>query len=244
MQAFSHFTFEASCHEQIVVDIQGVGDLYTDPQIHTNLGFEYGGKRKASRTRLLEKVCVEGNLGVRGMALFFSTHECNPICTRLNLTSFDLSSEERERQVQQHACSPSYASAMPAQTACRGSEEPLNGMARFGSLLRRLRSQSSVSEDESDGYVSEASSMTAATAQLLEQGSSIPKQTQFMTTFSEDNIPLSSSLTAKIRIPTLSTSVSMISASPVSVFLAWSVSVEIAFGMFAVSRAAIHNHIR
>lgn len=43
-QAFSHFTFEASCHEQIVVDIQGVGDLYTDPQIHTNLGFEYGGK--------------------------------------------------------------------------------------------------------------------------------------------------------------------------------------------------------
>ncbi|CAF4396997.1 unnamed protein product, partial [Rotaria sordida] len=42
-QAFSHFTFEASCHEQIVVDIQGVGDLYTDPQIHTNLGFEYGG---------------------------------------------------------------------------------------------------------------------------------------------------------------------------------------------------------
>ncbi len=43
LKAFSHFTFEASCHEQIVVDIQGVGDLYTDPQIHTNLGFEYGG---------------------------------------------------------------------------------------------------------------------------------------------------------------------------------------------------------
>ena len=166
------------------------------------------------------EVFVEGNLGIRGMALFFSTHECNPICTRLNLTSFDLSTEERERQVQQHACSPSYASAIPAQTACRGSEEPLNGMARFGSLLRRLRSQSSVSEDESDGYVSEASSITAATAQLLDHGSSIPKQTQFMTTFSEDNIPLSSSFTAKIRIPTLSTSVSMISASPVSVLLA------------------------
>jgi hypothetical protein len=43
-KAFSHFTFEASCHEQIVVDIQGVGDLYTDPQIHTSLGLEYGGK--------------------------------------------------------------------------------------------------------------------------------------------------------------------------------------------------------
>lgn len=34
-QAFSHFTFERSGHELIVVDIQGVGDLYTDPQIHT-----------------------------------------------------------------------------------------------------------------------------------------------------------------------------------------------------------------
>lgn len=43
-QAFSHFTFEASGHEQIVVDIQGVGDLYTDPQIHTSLGYEYGGR--------------------------------------------------------------------------------------------------------------------------------------------------------------------------------------------------------
>ena len=37
-QAFSHFTFERSGHELIVVDIQGVGDLYTDPQIHTTSG--------------------------------------------------------------------------------------------------------------------------------------------------------------------------------------------------------------
>lgn len=34
-QAFSHFTFERSGHQLIVVDVQGVGDLYTDPQIHT-----------------------------------------------------------------------------------------------------------------------------------------------------------------------------------------------------------------
>lgn len=37
-QAFSHFTFERSGHELMVVDIQGVGDLYTDPQIHTASG--------------------------------------------------------------------------------------------------------------------------------------------------------------------------------------------------------------
>ena len=59
-QAFSHFTFERSGHELIVVDIQGVGDLYTDPQIHTSEGTEYG----------------DGNLGVKGMALFFHSHSC------------------------------------------------------------------------------------------------------------------------------------------------------------------------
>jgi len=33
--AFSHWTWEHSRGRDIVVDIQGVGDLYTDPQIHT-----------------------------------------------------------------------------------------------------------------------------------------------------------------------------------------------------------------
>ena len=37
-QAFSHLTFERSGHQLVVVDIQGVGDLYTDPQIHTASG--------------------------------------------------------------------------------------------------------------------------------------------------------------------------------------------------------------
>ena len=59
IQAFSHFTFEASCHEQIVVDIQGVGDLYTDPQIHTNLGFEYGGKDWNASSSWSDLRCVD-----------------------------------------------------------------------------------------------------------------------------------------------------------------------------------------
>lgn len=149
------------------------------------------------------------------MALFFSTHECNPICMRLNLTPFDLSHEERERLAQHHALSPTHGLAIPAQTACRGSEEPLNGLARFGSFLRRLRSQSSVSEEESDGYVSEASSITAANAQVFDHGGSVPKQPQFMTTFSEDNIPIVSPSTPMIRIPTMAPSTNVISPSPV-----------------------------
>ncbi|CAF1099064.1 unnamed protein product [Rotaria sordida] len=195
-QAFSHFTFEASCHEQIVVDIQGVGDLYTDPQIHTNLGFEYG----------------EGNLGIRGMALFFSTHECNPICKRLNLTSFDLSPGEHERHTQQHALSPSYASNLSAQTACRGSEEPLKGFSKFCSLFRQLRSSSSsISEDDSDGYVSETSSITPATAPILEHRLSLPQPELLTTTLSDENLPLSS--LKKIKLPLVLTA-SLNSPSP------------------------------
>jgi len=68
-QAFSHFTYEASAHTMLVVDIQGVGDMYTDPQIHTIRGTDFG----------------KGNLGVRGIKRFLETHRCNSICRYLKL---------------------------------------------------------------------------------------------------------------------------------------------------------------
>ena len=59
----------------------GVGDLYTDPQIHTVTAEEYG----------------EANLGAKGMALFFSSHICSPLCHYLGLSQFDLSEGEIQR---------------------------------------------------------------------------------------------------------------------------------------------------
>ncbi|ETP30502.1 hypothetical protein F442_20527 [Phytophthora nicotianae P10297] len=68
-QAFSHFTYEASGQHILVVDIQGVGDHYTDPQIHTRRGKEFG----------------KGNLALRGFERFLDSHRCNPICRYLKL---------------------------------------------------------------------------------------------------------------------------------------------------------------
>ena len=68
-QAFSHFTYENSDHKLVIVDIQGVNDSYTDPQIHTHDHKGFG----------------LGNLGAQGIAKFLITHECNAVCKYLNL---------------------------------------------------------------------------------------------------------------------------------------------------------------
>lgn len=68
-QAFSHFTLETTAHSAIVVDIQGVNDIYTDPQMHTVAGDNFG----------------DGNFGMRGVLRFCQTHQCNNICRYLGL---------------------------------------------------------------------------------------------------------------------------------------------------------------
>ncbi|KIW03287.1 uncharacterized protein PV09_05500 [Verruconis gallopava] len=72
-QAFSHFTFERSQGRFLVSDLQGVGRLLTDPAIHA---------RDDKRFQLSDT-----NLGKEGFKFFFSSHECNDICRKLQLKS-------------------------------------------------------------------------------------------------------------------------------------------------------------
>lgn len=71
-QTFSHFTYETSNHLLVVVDIQGVGSYYTDPQIHTYDGSGFG----------------LGNFGAKGLKEFLLSHKCNKICKACKLTDY------------------------------------------------------------------------------------------------------------------------------------------------------------
>jgi myosin-heavy-chain kinase len=82
-QAFSHFTYEESKHELVIVDIQGVEDVYTDPQIHTKSGVGYG----------------VGNLGQRGIERWVSTHTCNSVCVSLGLPTLGVNSRAAKRKL-------------------------------------------------------------------------------------------------------------------------------------------------
>eukprot|EP01094_Clydonella_sp_ATCC50884_P011984 TRINITY_DN2183_c0_g1_i1.p1 TRINITY_DN2183_c0_g1~~TRINITY_DN2183_c0_g1_i1.p1 ORF type:complete len:628 (-),score=126.14 TRINITY_DN2183_c0_g1_i1:97-1980(-) len=72
-QAFSHFTYHISDGTMLMCDIQGVGDCYTDPQIHTASRRPFG----------------KGDLGKVGFERFLSTHRCNAICRFLMLPSIN-----------------------------------------------------------------------------------------------------------------------------------------------------------
>jgi len=67
--SFCHFSWVASKKNLLICDIQGVGDIYTDPQIHSHDGKGYG----------------KGNLGHEGIIDFLESHQCNRICQFLHL---------------------------------------------------------------------------------------------------------------------------------------------------------------
>jgi vacuole morphology and inheritance protein 14 len=72
-QAFSHFTWQRTYGNLMVVDLQGVNFILTDPQIHSLDESKYG----------------IGNLGSDGMCSFFLGHKCNNVCKALRLIPFN-----------------------------------------------------------------------------------------------------------------------------------------------------------
>lgn len=82
-QAFSHFTFEASGGNHMVLDLQGVyvdkehrrrpHIIMTDPQVVS-----------------LEKSFGPGDLGVEGMRAFFNSHKCGATCRQMRLDPYTL----------------------------------------------------------------------------------------------------------------------------------------------------------
>lgn len=80
-QIFSAFSFYASEGRRLVADIQGVGDLYTDPQVLSS-DYRFG----------------DGDLGPRGMALFFKTFRHCDLSDHLGIPTFPLSRNEKKHQ--------------------------------------------------------------------------------------------------------------------------------------------------
>lgn len=85
-QAFSHYTHERSNNLLVVVDIQGVGSFYTDPQIHSFDGEGFG----------------LGNMGQDGLTKFLKTHECNQICRLLDLPEVTVKETDYEMAKRLH----------------------------------------------------------------------------------------------------------------------------------------------
>jgi len=85
-QAFSHYSYERSNNLLVVVDIQGVGSFYTDPQIHSFDGEGFG----------------LGNMGQEGLTKFLKTHECNDICRLLGLPQVTVKETDYEMAKRLH----------------------------------------------------------------------------------------------------------------------------------------------
>ncbi|GJD06901.1 Alpha-protein kinase 1 [Galdieria sulphuraria] len=101
--AFSHFSHVASGGELVICDIQGVGEYYTDPQIHTALlpefletfhslpGLNRHGKMPFD---VFQDFCFSnmslglGNFGWEGLQRFVKSHICNSVCAALGLEPF------------------------------------------------------------------------------------------------------------------------------------------------------------
>jgi elongation factor 2 kinase len=119
-QVFSAHSFYKSEGERLVADIQGVGDLYTDPQVLSS-DYRFG----------------EGDLGPRGMALFFLTFQHTTLADSLGIPVFPLSKNELKHQAK-------YEDDVYSLSDMSSNHEELKGLNRFARLDFNRKSRMSV----------------------------------------------------------------------------------------------------
>eukprot|EP00438_Fugacium_kawagutii_P004900 Skav229213 [mRNA] locus=scaffold2439:90996:93075:+ [translate_table: standard] len=117
-QAYSHFTWQATAGEIMVVDIQGVENTLTDPQIHS-LDDRFG----------------RGNLSSKGMDAFFLHHRCNGICSTLKLEPHPLQPGVSPPEVQIPHHHIGSIVEEPNNGVIEGSKLPVDWMPMPGSKL-------------------------------------------------------------------------------------------------------------
>uniref|UniRef100_H3BG73 non-specific serine/threonine protein kinase n=1 Tax=Latimeria chalumnae TaxID=7897 RepID=H3BG73_LATCH len=78
MLAFSHWTYEYTRGELLVLDMQGVGENLTDPSVV-----------KAGEKRCYDMVFGPANLGDDAIKNFRAKHHCNSICRKLKLPDLE-----------------------------------------------------------------------------------------------------------------------------------------------------------
>jgi hypothetical protein len=163
-QAFSHFTFEVTAGAAMCTDVQGVEDLFTDPEIQSLVGTDFG----------------EGNLGPKGMAMFFKTHRCNAVCAALGLHPVALHPSEltADAAAGLEGTLVRIAQPSPAKRGLRGSQRgSISGTSEVSlpaafAVLRR-RAQGLPTSEEADAAVA---MVDALAAKLLPKAEPAPRE--------------------------------------------------------------------
>ena len=120
-QVFSAHSFYASHGNRLVADVQGVGDLYTDPQV-LSIDYRFG----------------DGDLGPRGMALFFKNFRHCDLSDKMGIPIFPLSRNERKHQAKYYDDESTITESSPTleELICRFSMLDDNRQQRKSVLVR------------------------------------------------------------------------------------------------------------
>ena len=173
-QVFSAFSFYSSDGTRLVADIQGVGELFTDPQVLSN-DYRFG----------------DGDLGPRGMALFFKSFRHCSFSDSMGIPIFPLSRNELKHQAKYNddedtvsdAVSNAVASAVASlnlddddasfnsdaveKALCRFAALDMNRMARQSALHTPMEAMRKVGGDNQADDATEKRSNMVSTQQSV-----------------------------------------------------------------------------